>query len=139
MTETNTAWCYIQIAELICPYDSISRVVNYSLGNSLKSCVLGHLVANIISFTDKKGLAEEKEAAITRKRKIQAVRKVFQCTHCAFKCEKCGTQIEGDSSGNTGYSRKLNVPYNFCHPQSPISFVFLYTVLQYLKMFQVDY
>jgi hypothetical protein len=71
-------------------------------------------VANIISFKDKKGLAEEKEASIIRKRKVLAVRKVFQCTHCTFKCEKCGTQIESDSGVNTEYSRKLNVPYNFC-------------------------
>ena len=71
-------------------------------------------MANIISFKDKKGLAEEKEASIIKKRKVLAVRKVFQCTHCTFKCEKCGTQIESDSSANTEYSRKLNVPYNFC-------------------------
>jgi hypothetical protein len=67
-------------------------------------------VANIISFKDKKDLAEEKQVAQVKKRKVLAVRKVFQCTHCAFKCEKCGTQIEG----NAEYTRKLNVPYNFC-------------------------
>ncbi len=71
-------------------------------------------MTNIISFKDKKGLVEEKEAAIIKKRKVLAVRKVFQCTHCAFKCEKCGAQIGGDSSGNTEHGRKLNVPYNFC-------------------------
>jgi hypothetical protein len=71
-------------------------------------------VTNIISFKDKKGLAEEKQAAVLKKRKVQAVRKVFQCTHCAFKCEKCGTQIARDSSSGAEYSRKLNVPYNFC-------------------------
>jgi len=47
-------------------------------------------------------------------RKIQAVRKVFQCTHCALKCEKCGSQISGDASDKDTYRRKLNVPYNFC-------------------------
>ena len=71
-------------------------------------------MTNIIPFKDKKGLAEEKQAAIIKKRKVQAVRKVFQCTHFAFKCEKCGTQIEGDSSRDSEYRRKLNVPYNFC-------------------------
>ncbi len=75
---------------------------------------MGQKLANIISFKDKKNLAEEKEAAIVKMRKVQAVRKVFQCTHCAFKCEKCGTQIDGESSGVAEYSRKLNVPYNFC-------------------------
>ncbi len=71
-------------------------------------------MANIISFKDKKGLVEEKEATLIRKRKIQAVRKVFQCTHCALKCEKCGAQISGDSKETDTYQRKLNVPYNFC-------------------------
>ncbi len=75
---------------------------------------MGQKLANIISFKDKKDLAEEKEAANIKKRKVQAVRRVFQCTHCAFKCEKCGTQIDGESSGKHEYSRKLNVPYNFC-------------------------
>ncbi len=56
---------------------------------------MGQKLANIISFKNKKNLAEEKEAAIIKKRKVEAVRRVFQCTHCAFKCEKCGTQIDG--------------------------------------------
>ena len=71
-------------------------------------------MSNIISFTDKKGLVEQKQTALIRKRKIQAVRKVFQCTQCAFKCEKCGTQIERGTGDTTAFRRKLNVPYNFC-------------------------
>ena len=71
-------------------------------------------MANIISFKDKKGLAKEKQAALIKKRKIQAVRKVFQCTQCAFKCEKCGTQIDLGPDESATYRRKLNVPYNFC-------------------------
>ena len=71
-------------------------------------------MSNIISFKDKKGLAEEKEATLIKKRKVQAVRKVFQCTHCALKCEKCGAQIGGESNDTDPYQRKLNVPYNFC-------------------------
>jgi len=71
-------------------------------------------VSNIISFKDKKGLAEEKEATLIKKRKVQAVRKVFQCTHCALKCEKCGAQIGAESNDMDPYQRKLNVPYNFC-------------------------
>ena len=71
-------------------------------------------MANIISFNEKKGLAAEKQATLIRKRKVQAVRKVFQCTHCALKCEKCGAQISGESNDTEPYRRKLNVPYNFC-------------------------
>ena len=71
-------------------------------------------MSNIISFTHKKGLAEEKQANLKKWHKVQAVRKVFQCTHCALKCEKCGTQISGDSNDTDIYQHKLNVPYNFC-------------------------
>ena len=71
-------------------------------------------VANIISFKDKKGLAEEKQATVIKKRKVLAVRKVFQCSQCAFKCEKCGTQIDHASNSDAHHHRKLNVPYNFC-------------------------
>ena len=71
-------------------------------------------MTNIISFKDKKGLVEQKQAALIRKRKVLAVRKVFQCTPCAFKCEKCGTQINRGTGDTDGYRRKLNVPYNFC-------------------------
>ena len=71
-------------------------------------------MANIISFKNKKDLAEEKQADVTKKRKVRAVRKVFQCTHCALKCEKCGSQIGGGASTEEIYQRKLNVPYNFC-------------------------
>jgi len=71
-------------------------------------------VANIISFKDKRGLAEEKQATLIKQRKVQAVRKVFQCTHCALKCEKCGAQISGESNETDPYQRQLNVPYNFC-------------------------
>ena len=71
-------------------------------------------MTNIISFKEKKGLANEKQATLIRKRKVQAVRKVFQCTHCALKCEKCGAQISGESNDTEPHQRKLNVPYNFC-------------------------
>lgn len=71
-------------------------------------------MSNIISFKEKKGLAKEKQATLIRKRKVRAVRKVFQCTHCALKCEKCGSQISGESKEAAPYQRKLNVPYNFC-------------------------
>ena len=63
-------------------------------------------MTNIISFKDKKGLVEQKEAELIRKRKVLAVRKVFQCTQCALKCEKCGTQIERRSDDTADYHRR---------------------------------
>ena len=65
-------------------------------------------MANIISIDDKLTLSREKKDAIIRKQKIQAVRKVFQCTHCALKCEKCGTQI------GRAHSHNKKIPYRLC-------------------------
>ncbi len=71
-------------------------------------------MAEIISIDNKLALAREKKASLTRKLKIKAVQKVFQCTQCTLKCEKCGTQITEKlrkfyDSG--GYNQ---VPYRFC-------------------------
>ena len=71
-------------------------------------------MANIISLDKKLKLAEKDKAALIRKRKIQAVQKVFQCTHCAFKCEKCGTQIDRDNYVAERDS-KQRLPYRFCN------------------------
>ena len=71
-------------------------------------------MADIISLDKKLDLAKDKKAALIRRRKVLAVRKVFQCTHCSLKCEKCGTQIEHDSEASEKYRRNLRVPYNFC-------------------------
>ena len=71
-------------------------------------------MADIIPINNKLDLANEKKAAIIRKRKIIAVQKVLQCTHCAFKCEKCGTQIEREAKAQMEPKRDLRVPYNFC-------------------------
>ena len=71
-------------------------------------------MADIISIDEKLDLAKEKKAKLIKKRKVLAVQKVFQCTHCAFKCEKCGTQIDGEPPAKRGKGRDLRVPYNFC-------------------------
>lgn len=68
-------------------------------------------MSNVISFDEKTKIADERKEAIIRKRKILAVRKVFQCAHCAAKCEKCGTHISHNP--NTVKS-DFKAPYNFC-------------------------
>ncbi|MFC1798900.1 hypothetical protein ACFLZL_03745 [Thermodesulfobacteriota bacterium] len=71
-------------------------------------------MADIISIDDKLQLTKEKKADLVRKRKISAVQKVFQCTHCNFKCEKCGTQISMPDEGEQTEDRDPRVPYRFC-------------------------
>ena len=76
--------------------------------------ISGCPVADIISFDNKKDLAREKQAAQVKRRKVLAVQKVFQCSHCAYKCEKCGTQVKAEDADLPEKKRNLRVPYNFC-------------------------
>jgi len=71
-------------------------------------------MADVISLDKKMHLAKEKQAALIKKRKIMAVQKVFHCTHCPSKCEKCGTQIGIKQNTDRAKKYKLRVPYHFC-------------------------
>ena len=71
-------------------------------------------MTNIIELDKKLKHTKEKKAEIIRKRKILAVQKVFQCMHCAFKCEKCGTQIQPDEHRQQRAISDVRVPYRFC-------------------------
>ena len=71
-------------------------------------------MTNIIELDKKLKHTKEKKAEIVRKRKILAVQKVFQCIQCAFKCEKCGTQIQPEDHRQQRSFSDLRVPYRFC-------------------------
>ena len=71
-------------------------------------------MADIIRFDNKFQLSKDKKAELIRKRKLVAVQKVFQCTHCAFKCEKCGTQINPEASEAVRTQSDFKIPYRFC-------------------------
>jgi hypothetical protein len=68
-------------------------------------------LADIISLDDKLETSREKKAALRRRQKAVAVRRVVQCTSCSFKCEKCGTQIEPRTDDKAKHQR---LPYKFC-------------------------
>lgn len=70
-------------------------------------------MADIIPLDQKLKLAQKEREVSIRRRKIQAVQKVFQCTHCALKCEKCGTQIDHDANGKPARTQP-RIPYRFC-------------------------
>jgi hypothetical protein len=71
-------------------------------------------MADIIPLNTKLQHTKAKEAEIIRKRKILAVQKIFQCTHCTYKCEKCGTQISAEDTSNINKISELKIPYRFC-------------------------
>lgn len=66
-------------------------------------------MADIISIDERLKLGKEKKAAIIRAQKIQSLRKILQCTHCAHKCAKCGTQI-----GVSDEDQRNRLPYRLC-------------------------
>ncbi len=70
-------------------------------------------MADVISFSEKLKYTREKEATLIRQRKILMVRKVFQCTQCPFKCEKCGAHIEHGPQVNPGMNPRKTL-YRFC-------------------------
>jgi len=68
-------------------------------------------MSKIISLDDKLKLSAEQRADVVRKRKIMAVRKVFQCTHCASKCERCSISLGPENRSQADNTR---IPYHFC-------------------------
>jgi hypothetical protein len=68
-------------------------------------------MGTIIPLDEKLKNTREKQDARIRKQKLLAVRKIFRCTHCASKCEKCGIQISED---NRPQVPSFRLPYTFC-------------------------
>jgi len=53
---------------------------------------------------------EKKKRKQKRIEKLTAMRKIFECTKCALKCNRCGTQV--DIARTSSYLKE--VPYRFC-------------------------
>jgi quinol monooxygenase YgiN len=67
-------------------------------------------MADIIEFGKKvENLRSERNDAV-RRRKIEALRKIFHCTRCVVKCSKCGAQIDSQAEEYA----KFAAPYSFC-------------------------
>jgi len=71
-------------------------------------------MGEIICLDNKIEHARRQKQESARKRKLLAVRKVFQCTHCSLKCEKCGTQIPTEPGESRSHRGDLKIPYRFC-------------------------
>lgn len=68
-------------------------------------------MGTLISLDKKIKHTRDKQDAVVRERKLLAVRKIFRCTHCASKCEKCGVLITAD---NRPDGPAFRIPYTFC-------------------------
>lgn len=69
-------------------------------------------MTKIIALDDKLKLTAEKKVSLLRKKKIMEVRKVFQCTHCHAKCERCGIALGMEPAGESDHPK---TPYHFCN------------------------
>lgn len=68
-------------------------------------------MGSIISFDKKLQSSKVAQDDGVRKKKLLAVRKVFRCTHCISRCEKCGIQITAE---NRPHIPGFRLPYTFC-------------------------
>jgi hypothetical protein len=66
---------------------------------------------NVIALNEKLKETAAQKALELRKRKIRALYRVFQCTQCASKCERCGATMESNQGQR---SQTAKIPYHFC-------------------------
>jgi len=71
-------------------------------------------VADIISIDERLADAREKKSSLDRQVKIRAVQKIFQCTRCAFKCEKCGTQLDPRATAGCNEPKCRQASFRLC-------------------------
>ena len=71
-------------------------------------------MADIIPIDERIADAREKQSSLDRKQKIRAVQKIFQCTRCAFKCEKCGTQIDPHPEADESQPESRQAEFRLC-------------------------
>lgn len=67
-------------------------------------------MAEIIEFDKKCQDLKTSRDSVLKQRKIEALKKIFQCTRCMLKCAKCGTQLESEMQDSSKYAS----PYTFC-------------------------
>ncbi len=66
-------------------------------------------MSKVIDIEDRIKLEQKKRTKVDRAKKMEAVRKVVQCTRCLARCAKCGVQFETHEM----YQRPKG-PYRFC-------------------------
>jgi hypothetical protein len=66
-------------------------------------------MTKVIDIEDRLRLEQKKKAKVDRAKKLEAVRKIVQCTRCLARCLKCGIQFETQEM----YQR-FKGPYRLC-------------------------
>jgi hypothetical protein len=66
-------------------------------------------MSKIIDIEGRIKLEQKKKAKVDRTKKMEAVRKIVQCTRCMARCAKCGVQFETHEM-----YKRYKGPYRFC-------------------------
>jgi hypothetical protein len=66
-------------------------------------------MSKIIDIEGRIKLEQKKKAKVDRAKKMEAVRKIVQCTRCMARCAKCGVQFETHEM-----YKRYKGPYRFC-------------------------
>ncbi|MGQ9688214.1 MAG: hypothetical protein ACUVXF_05420 [Desulfobaccales bacterium] len=66
-------------------------------------------MSKVIDIEDRLKLEQKKKRKVDKAKKMEAVRKVFQCTRCLARCHKCGVQFD-----NTRIYKRYQGPFRFC-------------------------
>ncbi len=66
-------------------------------------------MSKVIDIEDRLKLEQKKRAKVAKTKKVEAVRKIMQCTRCLARCMKCGIQFDTKEM----YQR-FKGPYRLC-------------------------
>jgi hypothetical protein len=66
-------------------------------------------MTKVIDLEDRLKLEQKKKLKVDKAKKMEAVRKVLQCTRCLARCHKCGMQFD-----TTGMYKRYQGQFRFC-------------------------
>jgi len=66
-------------------------------------------MSKVIDIEDRLKLEQKKKLKVDKAKKMEAVRKIIQCTRCLARCAKCGLAFETQEM-----YKRFKGPYRFC-------------------------
>jgi hypothetical protein len=66
-------------------------------------------MSKVIDIEDRLKLEQKKKRRVDKAKKMEAVRKILQCTRCLARCHKCGVQFD-----TTKMYKRYQGPFRFC-------------------------
>lgn len=66
-------------------------------------------MSKVIDIEDRLKLEQKKKRRVDKAKKMEAVRKILQCTRCLARCHKCGVQFD-----TTKMYKRYQGPFRLC-------------------------